>query len=178
MTRILLLILVVAGGYGIANLLIRNGVFLPVKFETREAGPLIFLGKDHVGPYHQILSSLEEVERFAASTSLPCDRSFGEFLDDPNVVEAARLKSFVGCVQSLTPAINLPHGVRVSLRPKRKYVVGTFHGSPALGPYKVYGKAHRFMTDQGLRMAGPVIEIYQREKEGEGMITFYYFPVH
>lgn len=161
---------------GTGYLLIRNGVFLPVTFEVRTEGPLILFGTDHVGPYHQVLPTLQTVEAYSRGAELPCVTTFGEYLDDPNVIEAARLKAFVGCVIPQTPTRPFPATMRISMRPARRYAIGTFRGSPALGPYKAYGKAQDFMAKEGLTPDGPVIEMYRMEDDGS-MTTLYYFPV-
>ncbi|MBX3040482.1 MAG: GyrI-like domain-containing protein [Bdellovibrionaceae bacterium] len=161
---------------GTGYLLFRNGVFLPVTFNVKSEGPVILMGVGHVGPYHTVLSSLQKVEAFAKDNQLSCSTTFGEYLDDPNIVEVERLKSFVGCVLTEKPSMPLPEDFRISERPSRSYLIATFHGSPALGPYKVYGKAHETMEKQGLTADGSVIELYRMEADGS-MTTLYYFPV-
>ncbi|HRO66690.1 MAG TPA: GyrI-like domain-containing protein [Pseudobdellovibrionaceae bacterium] len=176
MLRSLFLIVMTSLIVGTGYLLFRNGVFLPVAFSVKNDGPLILLGTAHVGAYHTVLPSLQKVEAFAKENKLPCSTTFGEYLDDPNVVETARLKSFVGCVLTEKPSIPLPEDFRLSERPSRRYLVGTFQGSPALGPYKAYGKAQELMARQNLTADGSVIELYRMEKDGD-MTTLYYFPV-
>lgn len=176
MLRSLFLVVMTSLIVGTAYLLFRNGVFLPVAFSVKNDGPLILLGTGHVGAYHTVLPSLQKVEAFAKENELPCTTTFGEYLDDPNVVETERLKSFVGCVLTEKPSIPLPEGFKVSERPARRYLVGTFRGSPALGPYKAYGKAHELMVQQELTADGSVIELYRLEDDG-ALTTLYYFPV-
>lgn len=115
---------------------------------------------EHVGPYHRILSSLEKVEAWAKETGRNCDLTFGRFLDDPDVVDPERLRSHVGCVTDRGTA-DLPESFFADEIPAARYVVGVFRGSPALGPYKVYGKASRLIHEQRLTQEGPVVEIYR-----------------
>ncbi len=160
---------------GATYLTIKNGVFLPVHLEMKNAGPFLLWGIDHIGPYHEVLPSLQKVEGLASQHGLDCKTTFGEYLDDPNIVEVARLRAFVGCVLTKEPA-KISTSARLSERPVRRYVVGTFHGSPALGPYKAYGDAAEFMARRGLHMDGSVIEIYRIGDDGK-MVTEYYFPI-
>jgi effector-binding domain-containing protein len=164
--------LILGAGY----LMLRNGVFLPVTLELRQEQGMLLLGADHIGAYHKILPTLEKVETWARQNGLSCSTTFGEYIDDPNVVEMVRLRSFVGCVIDKAPTVEVPADFRLSERPLTKSVVATFRGSPALGPYKVYGKAHAFMQEHQLEPAGPVIELYRTEEDGS-LTTVYLFPV-
>ncbi|MBX2987301.1 MAG: GyrI-like domain-containing protein [Bdellovibrionaceae bacterium] len=175
------LILFVLGGA--VFLSVRNGVFMPVRVNIEERGPFLLVYKTHVGPYHKIMPTLETVEKWARETGFHCERTFGEFIDDPNLVEVERLHSNVGCLQDLSgPDVqnllanrNLPEDFKVKEIPAQRFVVATFEGSPALGPYKVYGKAHDVMIRQRLEPNGPVIEIYQTVDNI--FRTLYLFPV-
>lgn len=176
MMRTLFLIVMSALILGTGYLLLRNGVFLPVSVEIKQEDTLILVGLDHIGPYHEVLPSLEKVEKWATESQLDCRTSFGEYLDDPNIVEAARLKAFVGCVLNNEPNETLPEEFRLSVRAPRRYVKAIFRGSPALGPYKVYGKAQNYIREHSLQLDGSVIELYQREENGD-LTTLYLFPV-
>lgn len=160
---------------GFSFLLIRNGAFLKVEMSTEERGPLILLSKQHVGPYHKILPTLNEVEEAAKAAGLECAETFGEFLDNPSATEMERLKSNVGCVLKTAPAA-APEGLTLQTLPVRKYVIAVFRGSPALGPYKVYGRSQDEIHRQGLTQDGPPLEIY-RPLPDNGLETNYLFPV-
>ncbi len=41
------------------------------------------------------------------SQGAPCTRTFGEYMDDPQQVEEARLRSRVGCIVETAPAVCL-----------------------------------------------------------------------
>lgn len=172
------LFLIVMGSLitGTVYLLIRNGAFLPVQITVASKPGLILVGKTHIGPYHQVLSSIQEVETWAKAENLGCTTSFGEYIDDPNVVEVARLRSFVGCVLERTPEVTLPEGFKVVTKEPGRYVESVFRGSPALGPYKVYGKAADFMKENQLTPRGAVIEQYRMEEDGS-LTTLFWFPV-
>lgn len=160
---------------GLAFLVVRNGVFSPVEFSVEDRGPIELIYKEHTGPYHKVIEDLNFVEKAVKDAGLPCPETFGEYLDDPNAVEMERLKSNVGCVTTATGA-QAPAGLKQKTLSPRKYLVAKFTGSPALGPYKVYGKAGSQMTERRLQSDGAVIEIY-KVLDGEGLETTYLFPV-
>ncbi|MEI7973849.1 MAG: AraC family transcriptional regulator, partial [Bdellovibrio sp.] len=100
------------------------------------------LGKTHVGAYHGVSKIIESVESEMFRQSLSCPKSFGEFLDDPNLVEEIRLRSRAGCWYE-----TLPSGLRERPLPKdwfleesspRKAILARFLGAPSIGPIKVY----------------------------------------
>lgn len=154
----------------------RTGLFLPVTLEEKPWPSMRVLWKTHVGPYHTVLADLEEVEKWVKENAhLNCDETFGEYLDDPSVVEHERLRAHVGCLIASKPAVELPAGYEISEIPARNTVVADFRGSPALGPYKVYGKAQRYIVEKGLKPSGPPLEIYRRMSPTE-MMTIYLFP--
>lgn len=172
-TVILAIFLTLVGGS--VFLAVRNGVFRPVKMTIEEQGPFNLLQKVHVGAYDKVVADLDEVEHWAKAANVACPQTFGEYLEDPNVVESARLHANVGCVVEGNIPARKPSDYSVRVVPRRRYVVGTFDGSPALGPYKVYGKAQDIMREQRLVPDGPVIELYL--VRGTNVTTTYLFPV-
>lgn len=145
-----------------------------VQIEVAERGPLYLLSKDHMGPYHQILPVIQEVERWALERGLPCGRTFGEYLDNPNAVDQDRLRSRGGCF--LSAPLNVDHtGFNYEMRPARRYVVASFDGSPAIGPLKVYPKVEEYLQTQRLKADGAVLEVYQ--VTGTKVHTEFLFPV-
>jgi len=151
------------------------GIFKNVSIRTEAQGPFYLVYKEHVGPYHLISKTIADVERWANTEKIDCKISFGEYLDDPNKVEHERLRSNGGCLLKDSMAIPLPSDLRTSNRVAQNYVVAEFEGSPALGPYKVYNKVEEFLAEKKLKLAGPVIEIYEM-KTPDLMQTKYLFP--
>lgn len=160
---------------GAIFLAVRNGVFKPVAFtvEDRPAFRVIYVL--NYGPYHKILPSLQRVETWVKSKGLPCDRTFGEFIDDPGLAEPERLRSHVGCLIDQDPP-PLEEDFALKQFPARRYLVGQFAGSPALGPFKVYSKMGGELARHSLSLDGSVIEIYQFTPRGD-FETQYLFPV-
>ncbi|HWU42710.1 MAG TPA: GyrI-like domain-containing protein [Bdellovibrio sp.] len=154
------------------------GAFKSVEISQGTQGPMKIVYIDHVGPYHKMNKDIEVVENFFKSLGKPCGRTFGEYLDDPQVVEEARLRAKAGCVVDEIPA-NLPADFKSGEFTSGSYVIAIFTGSPGIGPLKVYPKVNDFMKDHHLQQNGAVIEIYEIHSitEKNAMTTTYLFPV-
>jgi hypothetical protein len=164
---------------GLASLLAYYlGAFLPVEFTEKQLPPFHIVYKAHIGPYHKIVPTLDEVAKMVASYGETCERSFGEFLDNPKEVEEDRLQAHVGCIVE-KEITDLPGGYSYGLINHRNYLVSTFYGSPAIGPLKVYPKAQKILAERPQDSAGPPIEIYRIIDAGSNkMETTYLFPLN
>lgn len=163
-----------------------TGAFKSVSVDIDERGPYTVVFKSHVGAYHKIVSTIEEVETWAKANGLKCRLSFGEYFDDPRSVEEGRLSSRGGCM--IDPLIpdenakleklknNLPADFKVSEIPKSKAVVALFTGAPGIGPLKVYPKAEDYIVEHKLERQGSVIEIYE-VFDRKSMQTTYIWPL-
>ncbi|MBC7371114.1 MAG: GyrI-like domain-containing protein [Bdellovibrionaceae bacterium] len=151
------------------------GAFKSVEINSASRPAMKMIYKEHVGSYHKIVAVIQEVETWAKSQGIDCTQSFGEYIDDANMVEEIRLRSRGGCIVREIPK-TLPEGFKSQEIPERSYVTAIFEGSPGIGPVKVYPKAEVFMRENGLVMDGPVIEIYVIHSEKE-MTTTYLFPL-
>jgi AraC family transcriptional regulator len=152
------------------------GVFKSVEFNEELRGPYQIISKEHVGPYHKIVPVIQEVESWAKENGFSCTQSFGVYLNNPDATEEARLRSYGGCLVDHQPA-NLPEGFKYSIIPEKKYLVGKFEGSPAIGPMKVYSKAEKMLPGRTVPFDKGVMEIYIIKSEKE-MTTFYLFPLN
>ncbi len=176
--KYLLLPLLVAILVYVSYLLFYVGAFKPVIISEVEAGPFIYLGKDHVGAYHKIVPVIEEVETWAKEKGLDCKLTFGKYLNDPDQVEEGRLKSFGGCLLPQSeniPVSQLPSGYKLETEFTRKYVKALFEGSPGIGPMKVYPKVAEYFRTQNLSREEWTLEVYEVHSQ-EAMTTTYYFP--
>ena len=117
------------------------------------------LQKSHVGAYHEILPTIEAVENFAKEQQIPCPQTFGHYLDDPDRVDVARLRSTAGCLLP-APAEGKPPEIQAGMIPMGRYLVATFEGSPSIGPFVVYPKVKRFAHEKGFKLRDDVFEIY------------------
>lgn len=170
-----ILVSILSFGLFLANYL---GAFKGVDISEATQGPFKTVHLEHVGPYHKVNKVIEQVEKFMASQGTVCGRTFGEYLDDPQVVEEARLRAKVGCIVETVPT-TLTGDLKSGEIPQRKYVVAVFTGSPGIGPMKVYPRVNDYMLKHQLKQAGAVIEIYEIHSitEKNAMTTTYLFPV-
>ena len=145
---------------------------------VREATPIIY--REHKGAYHKINEDITEVEKWASSESLPCKYTFGEYLDDPNIVEEARLRSNAGCILDTSVPLNVPTKrptqMQVGAIPAGAYLQVVFEGSPAIGPYKIYPFANGYFKEKGWGKPSRSYEIYEI-LSSEDMRTTYLFPI-
>ena len=155
-----------------------TGAFRSVAVGTDERGPYTLIYLDHSGAYHKIVENINTVEKWAKENNLNCRFTFGEFFDDPEIVEEGRLKSRAGCLfdPPIAMTVQLPEKFKTAEFPKTKSVVALFNGSPGIGPYKVYPKAQYYMRERKLVRSGSVMEIYE-VLDGNNMRTTYLWPI-
>lgn len=163
-----------------------TGAFKTVTIDQDTRGPYTVVFKDHVGAYHKIVATIEEVEKWSRDNGLKCRLSFGEYFDDPRIVEEGRLKARAGClIDPLVPAEEaqfeklknqLPEGIQSAVIEKTQAVVALFTGAPGIGPLKVYPAAEDFIAEHQLLKKGPVIEIYE-VFDKRAMQTTYLWPL-
>jgi effector-binding domain-containing protein len=157
-----------------ATVFFRLGGHKPVALNLEERTEMHFLYKEHFGAYHKINDVLTQVEAYAAKNNIPCPQTFGEYLDDPRMIEERRLRSNGGCV--LTATAGASDGYLYKTIPARQWLVAKFEGAPSIGPMKVYPKAEEYMKEHGFKLSGPVIEVYTVKGAQEAR-TEYLFPV-
>lgn len=171
-----LFIIIVLGLFGFfAYLLSYLGAFKSVEVTEVTEGPYKMIYTEHVGPYHTIVGNIEKVEKWAKANGVQCAQSFGEYLDNPDVVEHDRLRSHAGCVVTEVPT-NLPEGFKFQEIAAKKYIKAIFSGAPSIGPMKVYPKAQDYIRDHNYHLNGAVIEIYTILGPKE-MTTSFLFPI-
>jgi effector-binding domain-containing protein len=158
------------------SLSIRLGAFKQVEIFEATRGPVALVFKPHIGAYHKINSVIKEVEAWAIKEDLPCQRTFGEYIDDPKTNDESRLRSNGGCVldgvESLTRKEALPKNYQIKILEQKNYVIARFSGSPAIGPFKVYPEVEEYFKSQRLKMSGPVIEIYSILNDKEALTEY------
>ena len=169
-----------------------SGAFKPVPVKIEDRGPFAILYLEHIGAYDKIVNTIEDVEHLAKKNHAPCPLTFGEYLDNPQDVEQARLRSRGGCltylparaqanpyysISHMIPQEPLPYPVKSEIISQKNYVIATFDGSPRIGPLKVYPKANDFAKDHNLNFRGAVIEIYDVHPDLKTMTITYLFPI-
>ena len=160
----------------IGTLMMRLGSFKEVVITEGQRGPYKMVFKKHVGAYHKIVPVLEEVETWAKANGEACKLSFGEFIDDPDVIAEDRLRSKAGCVVEKKWDLVLPEGFGFQEIPAHLFVIGEFDGAPSIGPIKVYPKAKEYIEAHGYKQIGPTYEIYEVISD-QSVKTTYLFPV-
>lgn len=160
----------------IGALLVFVGAFKPVLITESDWGPVRVVFKHHVGAYHKIVPVMEEVEAWARTSEEKCTLTFGEFQDDPKIVDEDRLNSNVGCLVEKEWLAGLPAGFEYREKPRLHALIAEFDGAPSIGPLKVYPKVKETAVSKNLKIAGPVIETYE-SLPGQKVKTRYYFPV-
>ena len=163
-----------------------TGAFKSVVINQDQRGPFTLIYKEHIGAYHQIVKKIEDVEKWAQENGLKCRLSFGEYFDDPNIVEEGRLNSRGGCL--IDPIASeemeifdklkdhLPPEFKSENFQETKAVVALFTGAPSIGPLKVYPKAQEFISENHLIKKGSVLEIYEIFNK-KAMQTTYIWPI-
>lgn len=151
------------------------GMMKPVSVTIEKRGPFELLFKQHMGPYHQIGGTIKEVEDWVGDHHLRCAQTFGEYLDNPELMDEDRLRSHGGCILSKPLPTPPPADFQAQHRPEKSYAVGHFEGSPAIGPYKVYPKVRKYLSEHHLKSSAPVIELYTIQ--GDQMTTEYLFTI-
>ncbi len=161
-----------------------TGAFKNVTIGTDTRGPFVLIYKNYTGPYHKILSTIEIAEKWAKDNSVDCKYTFGEYFDNPEIVEEGRLRARAGCLiekldqqkMAELKKITLPTDFIIEEYPSKKMVIALFTGSPGIGPYKVYPKAAEYIKLNKYTKIGSVIEKYE-VLDQKAMNTTYMWPI-
>jgi len=166
--------------FAIGSLAHYLGAFKSVEISEGIRGPFYVLYQEHRGPYHKIVTVIENVEKWAKEQKLSCEWTYGEYLDNPDVVEESRLRSHGGCLFPKAPPLtsSLPENFKLEAVESRYYVVAEFQGSPGIGPLKVYPRLEDYLIEHKLTKDGPIWEVYKIEDSLKNkMTTTYLLPV-
>lgn len=150
------------------------GFFQPVAVAEAVRGPYYVLFQNHMGAYYKISETISSVEAAAKAAGLDCRRTFGEYFDDPRVVEEDRLRARGGCLSD-QPYAQAPKGLILDTIAQQQVLAANFAGSPAIGPYKVYTEVERYRNRHRLPGGAHAIEIYMIV--GDSIATEYLFPL-
>tara|TARA_Y100000817_G_C16738970_1_gene491536 strand:- start:82 stop:633 length:552 start_codon:yes stop_codon:yes gene_type:complete len=159
----------------VGTILYNIGFFKDAVIEGTQEVTFNGVYKDYVGPYHKVLPLFEEVELAVKNLGNSCSKTYGVYLDDPDEVDADRLRAKIGCIVE-TEVKDLPEGLKFETVGPAPFLKLSFDGSPAAGPLKVYPKADQWILNQGLPKYEFVLEIYISGPNDE-YVTEYYFPV-
>ena len=159
------------------TLYFKLGYYKEVKLTPPSEYTFKMLYKKHTGAYHKINNDIQMVENWARKNNVPCEQTFGEFLDDPKSAEEDRLRSHVGCIVSTSPPENLPIGLYYKEVSPKMYLKASFKGSPAVGPFKVYPLLENwFEENRQPKKKRSAIEVYTIINS-DSVKTEYYMPL-
>lgn len=150
------------------------GFYKPVEITNIENVKMLLLALPHEGAYHKILPTIQKVEAWAKEHDIPCEKTFGEYIDDPREVDEVRLRSFGGCVVAQVPT-NLQAPMQVREFSEPRVVLARFFGSPSIGPFKVYPKVEQWLQQNNWQTKGATLEIYIPNETQ--FMTEFYFPI-
>lgn len=163
-----------------------TGAFKSVTVAQDKRGPYTLIYLEHTGAYHKIVEKIQTVEKWAQANGLNCRLSFGEYFDDPRLVEEGRLTSRGGClVDPLVKAeaetfeklkTQLPPDFKTEVMPETSAVVALFDGAPSIGPMKVYPAIEDYITQHNLKKKSAIFEIYEVFNQNS-MHTTYIWPI-
>jgi len=170
MLKTIFLTFMLATIFIIATTYIYLGGYKDADFQVTNRPSFYLVYKDILGSYEQTSFAIAEIEEKLKSENIICERTFGYFLDSPDKIVESDLRSKVGCLFSNSQSTSLK---QTKLSPAKSVVRAVFEGSPALGPMKVYDKAHNWLSGKS---AFPSLEIYSYNTDNK-IITTYYFQV-
>ena len=183
----------ILGGFVLAFLSIAiyfyftSGAFKEASVTEVEVPKLQFFYKENIGPYHQIIDRLTQVEKTFAKLEIKCQKTFGLFLSDPEREDHDQLVSHVGCAftpedspQLYAPPEGLKEGFyslpinSESELERVKCFKGVFEGSPSLTAIKVYPKLIEASEEKGIKLFKPILEVYEQKDSNSPMVTTVY----
>jgi DNA gyrase inhibitor GyrI len=159
---VLALIAVIVAVYGY------YGGFSKVQFQPVEQGGEILVYREFVGDYQQSGARMDEVySSLLTDYKIETRRGFGIYYDNPETVEASKLRSDLGCILENADSSKiavLQKSFKVKICPKGNYLVAEFpfKGSLSifLGIMKVYPILSQYMEENGYSDRVPIMEIY------------------
>lgn len=144
------------------------GGFTKVQFQTVKQGGEILVYQEFVGDYQQSGVIMDKVySSLLNDYKIETRRGFGIYYDNPETVEASKLRSDLGCIlehkDSAKVAV-LQKSFKVKTCPEGNYLVAEFpfkgKMSIILGIMKVYPALSEYMEENGFSDQVSIMEIY------------------
>lgn len=160
------IVLVIAGI--VAGLYAYYGGFKKVEFEITQSGGEILVYKSVTGDYSQTGKVSDEIYyQLIDDYKIETTKGFGIYYDNPREVAKEELRSDVGVIlpeQHSDKKEMLESEFKVEIFPAGDFVVTEFpykgQLSVMIGVIRVYPALERFVKDNNLNPATPVMEIY------------------
>ena len=130
------------------------GVFLPVRFQSKQLGPFYYLYLPHQGPYRDVRQSFQKLTESLTGTPFAEMPRAGIYYDDPEKIPQTRLRSRVAVLLSETDSaqakeLSQKTELRFGVIPRQKFVTTQFplrnDLSILLGILKVYPALKEYM---------------------------------
>jgi DNA gyrase inhibitor GyrI len=143
------------------------GGFKSVTCQVEARGGETMVYKDITGPYKQSGVVMDEVYKTLLENGIETYKGVGVYYDNPQKVEAAKLRSEAGCIIEdidLDKLAVIDGVFKTKVLPQKKYVVTEFpyknKMSVLFSILKVYPALAKYSRDQGIPEEGAVMEIY------------------
>ncbi len=142
------------------------GLLLPVTVEQTQTPTLYLVYESHTGPYHELMPIFEKIEKALSNKKISCSKTFGLYFDNPDQVEADRLKSEIGCIVD-KPVTEELGELQFKELPPFQALKGSFGGAPWLTAFKVYSTLQKESYQRNVILEPtPVLEIYEPNEHG------------
>jgi len=94
-----LLVVIVVCLCALAYVLFQGGLFTKVVIQEKEMGPYVLVYKEHIGPYQNIKTVMDDVYySLLNKDKITTTKGFGIYYDNPKTVPQEKLRSIGGCV--------------------------------------------------------------------------------
>lgn len=150
---IILIVVAVAAGFYL-------GIFNKVTIEQTSAGPYKIACLDHIGQYKNICAKIKNAEKLLAEQAVLPLAACGIYYDDPKTVPSDKLRSKGGFIIEGEAKLEILEKVDI---PVRDVVLARIKAHPAVAALKIYPKINKYLIENNLTPAGPVLEIYTKD---------------
>jgi DNA gyrase inhibitor GyrI len=147
------------------------GLFAPVNIQEKEIGPFNFVMESHVGPYKDVGTLIDQMEKNLKDEGIETSMGVGIYYDDPKVTAEEKTRSIIGRIVEVADRsrmMDIEKKHKVGELPQTNYLVVEFplRGLPSIviGIYRVYPKLAKYMKTHDMPKI-PVIEIYAPKAE-------------
>lgn len=136
------------------------GAFASVDISSEVRGPYYFVYQDHIGLYQRIAEKIEEVHTLLEDRQVATIHPAAQYLDDPNVVPVADLRSRGGWLVKdsvhVAPPFHLAH------IGQRSVALARIRAHPAVAPFKTYPALHDWLNRKKTKQDSSfhILEIY------------------
>ncbi len=144
------------------------GAFKSIQFNVVEQGGETLVYEEMTGDYRQSGVVMDKVYYSLLNDyKIETFKGFGIYFDNPQKVEASKLRSELGCIveeSDIHRLSELEGNFKIKTYPKDKYIVAEFPYKGKLsvmfGIMKVYPAMNKYVKENGFDEEGAIMEIY------------------